>query len=124
MVSLALINPLPDASAAPLVPDIDSLIDDSGPLPSSPADLNAVPTLWFSVIVSAEGSWATWSATQARAFWSPDRLFDASKYGGPLQAGNAISAGGGQCSLSQASVLECRKGESGFAIDSAGIRIY
>lgn len=48
VVSLALVNPVPDAAAAPLVPDIDSLIDDSGPLPSSPADLNAVPTLWFS----------------------------------------------------------------------------
>lgn len=48
VVSLALVNPFPDAAAAPLVPDIDSLIDDSGPLPSSPADLNAVPTLWFS----------------------------------------------------------------------------
>ncbi|TDZ79663.1 hypothetical protein DE4585_03411 [Mycobacteroides salmoniphilum] len=48
VVSLTLVNPVPDAAAAPLVPDIDSLIDDSGPLPSSPADLNAVPTLWFS----------------------------------------------------------------------------
>ncbi|KRQ26420.1 hypothetical protein AOT83_19020 [Mycobacteroides sp. H001] len=48
VVSLALVSPFPDAAAAPLVPDIDSLIDDSGPLPSSPADLNAVPTLWFS----------------------------------------------------------------------------
>lgn len=48
VVSLVLISPLPDAAAAPLVPDIDSLIDDSGPLPSSLADLNAVPTLWFS----------------------------------------------------------------------------
>ncbi|WP_078286170.1 hypothetical protein [Mycobacteroides chelonae] len=48
VVSLALVKPVPDAAAAPPVPDIDSLIDDSGPLPSSPADLNAVPTLWFS----------------------------------------------------------------------------
>lgn len=37
-----------NAAAAPLIPDIDSLIDDSGPLPASPDDLNAVPTLWFS----------------------------------------------------------------------------
>lgn len=75
-------------------------------------------------MVSEEGSWTTWSATQARVFGPPDRPFDASKYGRPLQAGNTIAAGGGQCSLSQASVLECRRGESGFVIDSAGIRIY
>nr|WP_099051744.1 hypothetical protein [Mycobacteroides salmoniphilum] len=48
VVSLEPIGMLPNAAAAPWIPDIDSLIDDSGPLPSSPADLNAVPTLWFS----------------------------------------------------------------------------
>ncbi|SIK60108.1 Uncharacterised protein [Mycobacteroides abscessus subsp. abscessus] len=36
-----------NAAAAPLIPDIDSLIDDSGPLPASPDDLNAVPTLTY-----------------------------------------------------------------------------
>ncbi|MBA0048533.1 hypothetical protein [Mycobacteroides sp. LB1] len=39
-----------NAAAAPSIPDIDALIDDSGPVPSSPADLNAVPTLWFSTV--------------------------------------------------------------------------
>ncbi|SKP49264.1 hypothetical protein [Mycobacteroides abscessus] len=48
VVSLALVNPIPDAAAVPPIPDIDSLVDDSGPLPASPDDLNAVPTLWFS----------------------------------------------------------------------------
>lgn len=75
-------------------------------------------------MVSEEGSWTAWSATQARVFGSPDRPFDASKYGRPLQAGNTIAAGGGQCSLSAASALECSRGESGFVIDSTGIRIY
>lgn len=37
-----------NAVAAPLIPDIDSLIDDSGTLFASPDELNGSPTLWFS----------------------------------------------------------------------------
>ncbi|SIH19534.1 Uncharacterised protein [Mycobacteroides abscessus subsp. abscessus] len=43
----ASIGAIPDAGAAPSIPDIDSLIDDSGPLPSRVEDLNALPALWF-----------------------------------------------------------------------------
>ncbi|KRQ28128.1 hypothetical protein BKG80_06795 [Mycobacteroides chelonae] len=43
---LQLGSPL-NAAAAPPIPDIDSLVDDSGPLPVSPDDLNAIPALWF-----------------------------------------------------------------------------
>ncbi|TDH24864.1 hypothetical protein [Mycobacteroides franklinii] len=95
----------------------DSIVCILDPSNGPGADMNIA-------MVSPEGSWTTWSATQARIFGPPDRPFDASKYGRPLKAGNAIAAGGGQCSLSQASVLECRRGESGFVIDSAGIRVY
>lgn len=46
--SLLQITSPSDAAAQPPIPDIDSLIDDSGPLPSSVEDLNAIPELWFS----------------------------------------------------------------------------
>jgi hypothetical protein len=38
---------VPHASAAPDVPDIDSLIDDSGPLPTDTGDLTQIPDLLF-----------------------------------------------------------------------------
>lgn len=38
---------LPDAVAAPDVPDLDSLIDDSGPLPATVGDLTGIPDLVF-----------------------------------------------------------------------------
>ncbi|OBC15090.1 hypothetical protein A5784_28970 [Mycobacterium sp. 852013-50091_SCH5140682] len=38
---------MPHAVAAPGIPDIDSLIDDSGPLPATPADLGDIPELLF-----------------------------------------------------------------------------
>lgn len=37
----------PNAGAAPAVPDVDSLIDDSGPLPGSVSDLPKTPNLVF-----------------------------------------------------------------------------
>jgi hypothetical protein len=37
----------PHALAAPDIPDIDSLIDDSGPLPKDTGDLTAIPNLLF-----------------------------------------------------------------------------
>jgi hypothetical protein len=37
----------PHALAAPDIPDIDSLIDDSGPLPRETGDLTAIPNLLF-----------------------------------------------------------------------------
>lgn len=47
VVAAASIGAIPDAGAAPPIPDIDSLIDDSGPLPPRIEDLNALPALWF-----------------------------------------------------------------------------
>ncbi|QCH23407.1 hypothetical protein [Mycobacteroides salmoniphilum] len=44
---LQLVSPS-NADAAPPIPDIDWLIDGSGPPPSSVEDLNAIPELWFS----------------------------------------------------------------------------
>lgn len=38
---------LPDAFAAPAIPDVDSLIDDSGPLPGSGGDPRKVPDMIF-----------------------------------------------------------------------------
>lgn len=88
-----------------------------GPSSGPGADMNIA-------MVSVQGSWTTWSATQASVFETPDHPFDASKYGRPLRVGDSIAAGGGQCSLSDTSVLECHREESGFVIDAAGIRIY
>jgi hypothetical protein len=42
-----LVGVLPHALAAPDIPDIDSLIDDSGPLPKTVGDLTAEPDLLF-----------------------------------------------------------------------------
>lgn len=38
---------VPNAAAAPTIPDIDSLIDDSGPLPASVSDLRQTPSVVF-----------------------------------------------------------------------------
>ncbi|MEB3019765.1 hypothetical protein [[Mycobacterium] crassicus] len=46
-MSAALLIPIPNAGAAPAVPDVDSLIDDSGPLPGSVGDLQKVSSLVF-----------------------------------------------------------------------------
>lgn len=75
-------------------------------------------------MVSAEGSWTTWSATQARIFGPPNHPFDASKHGRLMQPGRSITVGARQCSLSDTSVIECRNGQSGFVIDSAGIHLF
>jgi len=42
-----LVGAAPHALAAPDIPDIDSLIDDSGPLPRETGDLTAIPNLLF-----------------------------------------------------------------------------
>lgn len=42
-----LVLPIPSAGAAPEVPDLDSLIDDSGPVPATAADLAGIPDLAF-----------------------------------------------------------------------------
>lgn len=44
---MALLIPIPNAVAAPAIPDVDSLIDDSGPLPGSIGDLQAAPARVF-----------------------------------------------------------------------------
>ena len=38
---------IPNAGAAPEIPDLDSLIDDSGPVPATAADLAGIPDLAF-----------------------------------------------------------------------------
>lgn len=45
--SVALLMTVPNAGAAPGIPDVDSLIDDSGPLPGSVSDLQNVPDMSF-----------------------------------------------------------------------------
>ncbi|CAJ1508428.1 hypothetical protein [[Mycobacterium] holstebronense] len=47
VTSVALLTTVPNALAAPGFPDVDSLIDDSGPLPGSVSDLQAVPSVVF-----------------------------------------------------------------------------
>jgi hypothetical protein len=47
VTSAALLMPVPNAIAAPALPDVDSLIDDSGPLPGSVSDLQKAPDLAF-----------------------------------------------------------------------------
>jgi hypothetical protein len=42
-----LVGAAPHAFAAPDIPDIDSLIDDSGPLPKETGDLTGIPNLLF-----------------------------------------------------------------------------
>ncbi|MFL0276007.1 hypothetical protein [Mycobacterium sp. SMC-19] len=45
--SAALLMTVPNAVAAPGFPDVDSLIDDSGPLPGSVSDLQQAPNVVF-----------------------------------------------------------------------------
>ncbi|WP_230987217.1 hypothetical protein [Mycolicibacter heraklionensis] len=47
VTSVALLMAVPNALAAPGIPDVDSLIDDSGPLPDSVSDLQKVPNAVF-----------------------------------------------------------------------------
>lgn len=47
IASVAASMAVPDAIAAPGVPDLGSLIDDSGPLPGSVSDLQEVPNVVF-----------------------------------------------------------------------------
>ncbi|OHU34976.1 hypothetical protein BKG80_19005 [Mycobacteroides chelonae] len=47
LTSLISVGGVPRAHAAPYIPDIDSLIDDSGPLPGSTGDLLETPGLVF-----------------------------------------------------------------------------
>lgn len=47
LTSVALLVTAPNAVATPIFPDVDSLIDDSGPLPASVADLQKIPTMVF-----------------------------------------------------------------------------
>lgn len=47
LAAAALLAPLPNAVAAPAIPDVDSLIDDSGPLPASVGDLQKSPNVVF-----------------------------------------------------------------------------
>jgi hypothetical protein len=42
-----LVGTAPHALAAPDIPDINSLIDDSGPLPRETGDLTGIPNLLF-----------------------------------------------------------------------------
>jgi hypothetical protein len=46
-IASVLIGMAPHAGATPNIPDIDSLIDDSGPLPKTTGDLEAIPDLLF-----------------------------------------------------------------------------
>lgn len=39
--------PVPNAVAAPAVPDVDALVDDSGPLPGSVSELKTIPKVVF-----------------------------------------------------------------------------
>lgn len=45
--AMALLAQIPNAVAAPEVPDLVPLIDDSGPLPATSADLTGIPDLVF-----------------------------------------------------------------------------
>lgn len=47
VTSLALVATVSNAVAAPGIPDVDSLIDDSGPLPASVSDLQQAPNVVF-----------------------------------------------------------------------------
>lgn len=47
ITSVAVLTAAPNAVAAPGIPDVDSLIDDSGPLPASVSDLQKVPNVVF-----------------------------------------------------------------------------
>lgn len=47
IISVAVLTAVPNAAAAPAVPDVDSLIDHSGPLPASVDDLQKVPNVVF-----------------------------------------------------------------------------
>ncbi|UVO13245.1 hypothetical protein NM962_03610 [Mycobacterium sp. SVM_VP21] len=47
VATAALLIPAPDAVAVPGVPDMDSLIDDSGPPPASVSDLQKIPNVVF-----------------------------------------------------------------------------
>ncbi|WP_067970102.1 hypothetical protein [Mycolicibacter icosiumassiliensis] len=47
VTAVALLTTVPTAAAAPAIPDVDALIDDSGPLPASVSDLQKVPNVVF-----------------------------------------------------------------------------
>lgn len=47
VTSAALLMMVPNAVAAPAIPDVDSLIDDSGTLPGSVSDLQRAPNMVF-----------------------------------------------------------------------------
>jgi hypothetical protein len=46
-IASVLVGMAPHADATPNIPDIDSLIDDSGPLPKTTGDLTAIPDFLF-----------------------------------------------------------------------------